>query len=69
MSKPLFAECMDCGERWKIGTLPIPASNFAGICLGVVCPCCKVDYSRISLCQTSGPDAVTEPRKGEHHAR
>lgn len=62
-SKPFFAECMECGERFKVATLPIQVSTLATL-TKMFCPNCGTGASRLGLCATDGPNAVTAPRDG-----
>ena len=65
MSKPIFVECLPCGERWKVGTTPAAFRAFARLLRNVTCPNCYAKSSRIVLCMTDGPHAVTEARNGK----
>lgn len=60
--KPAFAECWDCGERWKAFMLPLDVSKFPK---RMQCPNCNAGMKRMGLCATEGPQAVTEPREGK----
>ncbi len=61
--KPLFAECGECGERWKIATLPINIS-VTSLPRNPQCPNCA-ERKRLYWLHTSGPHAVTEARSGK----
>lgn len=61
--KPMFVECLVCGERWKLVTVPIEARTFARALKSAMCPHCA-ERKRLAVCPTDGPDAVTAPRAG-----
>lgn len=61
--KPLFIECIVCGERWKVATIPVPLGRLSKVLRSCMCPTCG-ETKRIVMCPTDGVDAVTEPRAG-----
>ena len=63
--KPLFAECMTCGERWKVATTLMELGKFAKLLKNARCPNCAETAKKIGLCYTEGPDAVTQARNGK----
>lgn len=69
MTKPLFIECMECGERWKAATLPLGILKMARALKRVCCPFCGAKSDRIGMCATDGPNAVTAARDGKAQVR
>lgn len=67
--KPLFVECMDCGERWKVATLPAEILKVARSLTRFCCPFCGAKSDRIGMCATDGPDAVAAARDGKAQVR
>ncbi len=62
--RPMFAECRACGERWKIATVPAGALAVARAMKTALCPNCMTRKD-IWICDTHGPEAVTEARAGK----
>jgi hypothetical protein len=62
--RSIFAECFDCGERWKVATIPMEVPKLVKL-LKTRCPNCGQGPKKIGLCPTEGKEAVTEARNGK----
>jgi Zn finger protein HypA/HybF involved in hydrogenase expression len=63
-NKPLYVECLNCGERWKLLTLPMNFNAAARRLKGAFCPNCDANANQIKLCMTDGESIVVQSRKG-----